>query len=248
MSTYDLFSDQSKLYASFRPTYPDELYAFVMSHVQGNDAAWDCATGNGQVARVLARNFKSIQATDISAKQLQYAHREPNINYTLQPAEHTSFPSGTFDLITVAQGLHWFKLDEFYAEVKRTGKQGGLVAVWGYANVITRSDIHEIVLNFYHNVVGEFWEPARKHVEDHYRTLSFPFREIETPEFTIRQDWNLKHLLGYIESWSATQTYIKKKNNNPMEKLAAQLEKVCEPEETIQVRFPVFLRLGSIEK
>lgn len=50
----DNFSRQSASYAKYRPGYPPELFDFILSHVKGREAAWDCATGNGQAANQLA--------------------------------------------------------------------------------------------------------------------------------------------------------------------------------------------------
>src|SRR5215213_8237924 len=108
----DYFSDQARKYASFRPTYPAELYAFIFKHLNGKHHAWDCATGNGQVATHLALHFKQVSATDISQKQLDEAPKLPNINYSISPAEHTAFPPHSFDLITVGQALHWFDREQ----------------------------------------------------------------------------------------------------------------------------------------
>jgi hypothetical protein len=53
----DNFSEQAKQYAQFRPHYPPELFSHVFSLVQEKNTAWDCGTGNGQVANVLARGI-----------------------------------------------------------------------------------------------------------------------------------------------------------------------------------------------
>jgi hypothetical protein len=58
----------------------------------------------------------------------------------------------------------------------------------------------------------------------------------------------MKHLAGYLESWSATQKYIKQTGHNPLPEVLAQLEKVWNPDnhrdgDSKPVRFPVFLRL-----
>lgn len=66
----DYFSQQSKLYAAFRPTYPDALYNFIFSHLKDKQVAWDCGTGNGQVAQKLSTAFSKVYATDISAQQI----------------------------------------------------------------------------------------------------------------------------------------------------------------------------------
>jgi hypothetical protein len=51
----DLFSQQSKLYAQFRPSYPQELFDYILQFVKERGTAWDCATGNGQAASVLIK-------------------------------------------------------------------------------------------------------------------------------------------------------------------------------------------------
>ncbi|MGE0590880.1 MAG: class I SAM-dependent methyltransferase, partial [Cyclobacteriaceae bacterium] len=99
----DLFSDHADLYASFRPTYPDDLFQFIFKHVRQFDKAWDCGTGNGQVAQSLASHFNNVDATDISKKQLDKAKAIENVVYQVCPAESTSFPNDFFDLLCVGQ-------------------------------------------------------------------------------------------------------------------------------------------------
>ena len=69
----DNFSTQSEGYAIYRPTYPQALYDYLFKLTENKQAAWDCATGNGQVARVLAQHFDAVYATDISENQLKNA-------------------------------------------------------------------------------------------------------------------------------------------------------------------------------
>ena len=56
----DNFSIQAKYYAKYRPLYPQELYDFILSFVPGKKLAWDCGTGNGQTANVLAQYFDNV--------------------------------------------------------------------------------------------------------------------------------------------------------------------------------------------
>jgi len=81
------------------------------------DAAWDCATGNGQAAVDIAPHFAVVQATDLSREQVAQGLAVTNVVYSAQPAESTHFADNTFDLITVAQALHWFDYDKFWPEV-----------------------------------------------------------------------------------------------------------------------------------
>src|SRR5579872_3040035 len=96
----DNFSAASDKYARFRPSYPDALFDYLLSLVPSKDYAWDCGTGNGQIAQKLAPYFEHLSATDISAKQLENPQTAGNIEYSVQPAEQTSFPPNHFDLIT----------------------------------------------------------------------------------------------------------------------------------------------------
>src|SRR5688572_16852913 len=100
--------------------------------------------------------------------------------------------------------------------------------------------------NFYSHVVGQYWDSARHHVENGYRDISFPFGNIQTPAFYIDQRWTLKHLCGYLESWSATQRYILDKKENPVHAVAPVLREFWGNEETLPIRFPVFLKLGRV--
>lgn len=67
----DNFSGHSSDYAKFRPEYPAEVYTFLKENLSGSDCAWDCGTGNGQVASRLADFFNLVEATDISQPQLK---------------------------------------------------------------------------------------------------------------------------------------------------------------------------------
>ena len=82
--------------------------------------AWDCACGNGQVARHLVKFFQSVEASDMSENQIEHAYRHERINYSVQKSESTVFPDSCFDLICVAEAIHWFDIPKFYDEVRRT--------------------------------------------------------------------------------------------------------------------------------
>jgi len=243
----DYFSAQSGLYASFRPTYPAELYDFVFRHLARREKAWDCATGNGQVALYLADHFERIYATDISANQLAHAIPKDNISYDLSAAEQTAFPDNTFDLIAVGQALHWLDRNRFFREVERTARPGGLLAVWGYSLMHVDPTIDDIVMDFYLNTVGPYWDDARKIVEDEYRALSFPFEEIPSPGFNIALAWTVDQLAGYLLSWSATQKYLKLEGVNPVHELIERISAHWNGAQTKTVNFPLFLRLFRIK-
>lgn len=246
MSTKDYFSGHSSIYAAFRPTYPAELYDHILRFVRSRESAWDCGTGNGQVAKELAQKFTNVCASDISDSQLAHAVQAPNIKYVQSTAEETPFADHQFDLVTVGQALHWFDLPKFYAEVKRTVKPGGTIAVWGYALLTISPEIDELFLDFYHNVVGAYWDEARRMVEQEYAGISFPFEALPSGKFEIKVEWTLEQFAGYLESWSATQKFIKANGHNPVDTFIPKVKEVWKNNETKTVCFPVFLKLGRV--
>ncbi len=239
----DLFSAQAATYRSFRPTYPPELFKYLVSQVSGRDLAWDCGTGNGQAASGLAPYFTRVIATDGSAKQLSQAPKLANVEYRVAVAEDPGLADQSADLITVAQALHWFELDKFYPEVKRILKPGGLFAVWCYGSCKSGPEVDRIEQAFYANTLAGYWDPARQLIDEGYQTIPFPFREIEAPSFELEVVWDLTQFAGYLESWSAVQAYIKKNGHSPVPEVQKQLEKVWGTKR--KVSWPIKLRVGS---
>lgn len=178
--------------------------------------AWDCGTGNGQAALELSNYFDRVFATDISEQQINNAAARDNITYTVQRAEQTSFENNSFDLITVGQAIHWFDFSKFYHEVDRTLKPNGSIAVFGYSLVTIDPDIDKVIHYFYEDVVGSYWDKERRYVDAHYQTIPFPFKEIKAPTIIAKYDWTLEQLTGYLQTWSASQHYIDRNNEDPI--------------------------------
>ena len=243
----DFFSSQSKVYAAFRPTYPKELYQFIFRHVPDKKVAWDCATGNGQVAQYLSRHFNEVYATDISQQQLDHAVKAKNIFYSKSQAERTGFRDNQFDLITVAQALHWFDQKLFFEEAARVAKPNAIVAVWCYGLLCIEPVIDDLIMEFYKDKVGPYWDEARKLVEDEYRSITFPFAEIKVPPFAIKGQWTLDQLSGYLSSWSSTQKYVNEIGHDPVSPFIKELEKHWLKTE-MMVSFPIFTRMGQVKK
>jgi SAM-dependent methyltransferase len=126
MSFKDHFSTQAADYARFRPRYPREMFKYLGTVARSRALAWDCATGNGQAAVQLTEVFDRIIATDASEKQIANAEPHERVGISGRVGEESGLESGTIDLIMVAQALHWFDLDRFYAEVERLLKPRGV--------------------------------------------------------------------------------------------------------------------------
>ena len=244
----DLFSAQADLYAKYRPVYPGSLYEFILGLVKRREIAWDCATGNGQVACVLASHFQHVRATDISDGQLQHAVRQKNIQYSISPAEQTPFDDNIFDLITVAQAYHWFDGTKFCAEATRVGRPGAVVAIWGYDLAYTNSPVDKLVREWNFDILSPYWEKERKHVYTHYDDLPFTFERLDTPEFQIEVRWKREELVGHMRTWSALQRMRTHVGEGPFEQIVARISDAWKSNDTKQFIFPLFLKVGRVKK
>lgn len=244
----DQFSARSDLYAKYRPRYPDTLFNYLLDLVPGFGCAWDCGTGNGQVAGKLAEKFARVHATDVSEQQLRNAIRKPNITYELTRAEHTRLPGNTVDLITAAQAIHWFDFDAYYEEVRRVARSKAIIAAWAYNRLTVSPAIDAILHDLYCNILGSYWDAERRFVDESYATIPFPFKEIEAPILQMIAPWTFTQLIGYLTSWSSVQNFMERHHRNPLDAVEPKIKSLWQDDETKEVRFPLFTRIGRIEK
>jgi SAM-dependent methyltransferase len=208
VSFHDYFSDHAKLYASARPSYPEELFRFVASIAHDRERAWDCATGNGQAAVGLARYFAEVEATDASDDQIANAVAGPNITYAVRSAEESGFPPRYFDAVCVASAIHWFDYERFYPEVKRVLRSRGVVVAWGYDHLSVSTEFDAEFDRRVERVIAPYWPPRKKLLHDGYRDVPFPFERIEPPPIEMREDWTFGQLMAFVRSWSGVQRCI----------------------------------------
>jgi SAM-dependent methyltransferase len=240
----DHFSRLAVSYASCRPRYPEELFDYLAGVVDRRGLAWDCGAGTGQATIPLASRFDRVVATDISGSMLEQAPRHPRVNYRVAPAEASGLPPASVDLIAVAQALHWLDVKAFYGEAARVLVPGGVLAVWSYASPqLDGATLQRELSRFYGEVLGPYWPVERRHVEAGYRTLPFPFEELDPPAFAMEERWTLPQLLGYVGTWSATQRFRDVAGQDPV----TQLERDLAPHwggSARLVRWPLTARLG----
>lgn len=247
MPFHDHSSKCAATYAAARLDYPTALFAWSGASLPGaRELAWDAGCGNGQAANALAGYFEHVVATDSSAAQLAEAippYRA--IDYRTESAELPTLPTGSVDLITVAQALHWFDVDDFYTTVKRVLRHDGILAVWCYGHAKVEPSIDAVTHRLHHEVLGPYWPPERAHVENGYRELGFPFMPICPPEFVMEGHWTLSRYLDYLHSWSASQRYWSAQGNDAVQMISPELSHAWgNPEHTRIIRWPLTLMVG----
>ncbi|WP_455211211.1 class I SAM-dependent methyltransferase [Kaarinaea lacus] len=241
----DYFSRQASAYQAYRPDYPSELFTYIASLTPDNVLAWDCACGTGQASISLTKYFQKIIATDASQEQINNAIQHPQIEYRVETAEHSSLANHSADLIVVGQALHWFEIDAFFVEAKRVLKHDGIVAVWSYNLLTISQEIDAIINEFNQHILGDYWAPERKLVENNYQDIIFPFESITTEHFTMRENWDLVQLMGYLNTWSAVQSYQQKQHTHPLDLIKDKLQTAWgSPTNTKKVLWPLTLKVG----
>jgi hypothetical protein len=245
-----LFSQGSHAYAAARPGYPVELFEWVASRCEQRELAWDCATGNGQAARGLSSRFERVCATDISFEQVSQAKRASGVAYIVCAAERTPFHDATFDLVAVAQALHWLDLDGFWPEVVRVARPGALFAAWGYDGLESTSEVDRLVMGPFLEIVAPFWAQSNRLLWNGYRSeeIRFPFERIEVPSLSLELDWSAAQLLAYVETWSAyKRCLLDPIAGARLRAHRAEAQAILPAGTPLRVRMPLTLVAGRVE-
>lgn len=244
----ELFSEVAEGHARFRPFYPDSLLDYLASVSPHRQLAWDCGCGSGRAALGLAERFVSVIGTDLSEAQIALAPPSRNIRYVVAAAHDSGIASSTVDVVTVAQALHWFDLDLFYAEVRRVLVPSGVLAVWSYGAPSDADDeITALLEEFRVHTVGPYRLDERRHVDNAYAELPFPFNELSAPAVTLEISWSLPQLLGYLRSWTASEVYRQLHHHDPVLLLAERLVHLWgDPYRQRLISWPLTLRIGRV--
>ncbi|HUF28515.1 MAG TPA: class I SAM-dependent methyltransferase [Gemmatimonadaceae bacterium] len=245
MSFPDHFSLSAEGYAAYRPDYPDALFAELARLSPATDLAWDCATGSGQAALGLARHFDRVIASDASTAQISHAVPHPRIKYRIASAESSGLADESVALITVAQAIHWFDLERFWAEAARVLRPGGVLAAWCYGAFVIEPAIDALLDTFYSETVGPYWPPERRMIESRYRGIAMPLEELPFPTLWMEKAMMLPTLAGYLGTWSSVQRYREALGHDPVAPLIEALRPLWGAGEPARVaRWEIGMRVG----
>ena len=93
--------------------------------------------------------------------------------------------------------------------MRRVLRPDGVIALWTYGLASVGASHGCGGPALYEEVVGPYWPPERRHVEDAYRDLPFPWREVDGAAVAAQADWDVDDFIGYVGTWSATQRYTR---------------------------------------
>lgn len=260
-------AQHASVYAKYRPTTPEIVIHKILNFLKQQDCpplkALDVGCGSGQSTRILAEHFKEVVGTDVSENQLKEAQLNPenpkNVTFRISPAESCPLEDGSVSVITASQCAHWFNLDQFYKEADRLLKPNGVLAIYGYEipkfivdnDPIQCKQLNDLLFEYYESL-SPYWEPARRTVDDCYRSITLPYQDQSREEaIRVRKSSSALSYLGYLTSWSGYQSWLKQDKEAAEERFnqfIKQLKEILGKEDlnttVVDIAIDYFLLLG----
>jgi SAM-dependent methyltransferase len=119
-------------YERARPGYPADVLALMRSSggLRPRATVVDLAAGTGKLTRLLADPGVRLSAVEpVAAMAAALTVAVPGVPVVCGLAESLPLPSGSVDLLTVAQAFHWFDTGPAFAECRRVLRPGGVLAI-----------------------------------------------------------------------------------------------------------------------
>lgn len=126
------FESGSDAYERARPGYSDEVLSFLVDRLrlEATSTVVDLAAGTGKMTRRLREMSGRCLAVEPSpSMRAIFADAVPGAAMVAATAEHIPLASATVDAVVVAQAFHWFDNDAAVAEIARTLRPGGGLAL-----------------------------------------------------------------------------------------------------------------------
>jgi SAM-dependent methyltransferase len=131
MKATERFGDRAEDYAAGRPSYPGRALDVLFAGIGDSAAvvAVDLGAGTGISSRLLAARGAQVIAVEPNASMRATAQPCPGMRWIDAPAEATTLPNASADLVTSFQAFHWFAPDAALGEILRILRPGGRAAV-----------------------------------------------------------------------------------------------------------------------
>ena len=134
----DGFGQAAQLYQQVRPSYPNEVIAWLKQlHLSPDATLVDLGAGTGKfLPYLMPLNGKIIAVEPIAAMREQLQQQYPQVEIVNAQAEALPFNDASIDLIVCAQSFHWFANPQALQEMHRVLKpQASLVLVWNQRDI-----------------------------------------------------------------------------------------------------------------
>jgi ubiquinone/menaquinone biosynthesis C-methylase UbiE len=167
--SFDAWAEE---YDRYRPTYPDELFAFIARELALPEAprVADLGAGTGRASIAMASRGWRVTAVEPGGPMLDVLRARAvdeglPIEAIQSTAEATRLPAASFDLATAAQAFHWFDKPAALAEMARIVRPGGALALFWNVRDEERSpfvaEYHRILERFGGVAEGKYLQAGR---------------------------------------------------------------------------------------
>ena len=134
MANETLFTNKAGQYAKGRPGYAPQALDFIVQNLAAPGAkVADIGSGTGIFSQaLLSRGFEVYGVEPNPAMRANAEEKfaaAPLFHSVAAPAEQTTLPDHSMDLITAASAFHWFDTDRFLEECRRILVPGGSVYI-----------------------------------------------------------------------------------------------------------------------
>ena len=153
-------------YITYRPKYSASFYDVIWDYHRSHSNRWvlahDVGTGPGTVAKVLAKNFDQVVATDPSEHHTAVARKfcaEGNVIIKRCQAEDLANAvsrdsHGKVDLITIAQTIPLLDAKRAFSQCAELLSPGGTIAVWFHGGPIVVEEGQQKSQEIYDKLTG----------------------------------------------------------------------------------------------
>ena len=99
----------------------------------------------------------------------------------MSAAEDMSYcADSSVDLVTSAQAMHWYNLEDFYAETRRALKPNGVLAVCGYTlPVLEVPEATQLIHQMANDTLRGYFNPNIEILDKKYESITLPFRDFQ---------------------------------------------------------------------
>ncbi len=204
-----IFSETTDYYDKFRPTYPDELFDFLVTECQINSSkiVADIGSGTGIFSKHLLDRSCHVISVEPNDDMRNIAetklHKYCNFTSVAATAEATTLENASVDIITAATAFHWFNPEQTKTEFRRILKSNGwCILVWNVRdNAIPIMQDYDSIMREH---IDDYDEVVKNSyfAEDNMITDFFKPNKIQVNQFKNIQSLNLEGLKGRILSVS----------------------------------------------
>ena len=125
-------------------------------------------------------------------------------------------------------------------------RPGGVLAVWTYHVGRAEPPVGPVLGRFYDHVVGPYFDPRARLVDEGYENLELPGEPLAPPPFFASVRWNLENTLDFVRSWSGTEALRSCSGRDPVAALAPEVAAAFGDTRVRELRFPLYLRVHRL--